>query len=91
MSNTWIGKESKDRAAPSLRKVRQYLTPGRILELKSTEEATIRAKQVPSRHANAKAEGFVLGVLLASSPDSELTDKIHVSSEMFIARSFWAV
>ena len=89
MSGPWIGGESKDLAAPDLRMVKKYLTSGRILELKSLEWVLIRAKQGPSRHANAKAEGFALSVSLVSPPDSELTADIHAPSEIFIARAIY--
>ena len=89
MSNIWLGEESKDLASPSLSKMKKHLMAGKIIELKSIDDAIIRVRQVPPGRANTKAEGFVLSVLLVSSPDSVLAVSVHVASQAFMARTIF--
>ena len=74
---------------PCLVKNVKHLTAGEIIESESFGDAIIRARQGPSRHANTKAECYVLSVLLVSSPDSVLASSVHVSSHVFMARAIF--
>lgn len=68
MSNPWLVEESKDLAAPATKKVEKYLTSGKILGLESLGDTIVHAKQGPPSHANKKADGRLISVVLASSP-----------------------
>ena len=46
----------------------------------------ISSENGPSRHANRKPVGFILSVSLVSSPSSQRTELIHITSEPLIAR-----
>ena len=77
----------KDMSPPALSKVKKHLLAGKTLELKSIDNASIRVKQGPSRHANTKEEGCVLSVVLTASTDSELSSTTRVQSQVFLART----